>query len=100
MTVYPKQDGFLRELHPETYGTFVRNRVKHTSRAFEAIDDAKRILAELEQAVIDTADGKLPDPGEIASRTHGLRDATDRILVSLIEARLQHQDAQGTPPND
>lgn len=100
MTSYRDRDGFLRELHQGTYGTFVRNRVKHTSRAFEAIDDAKRILAELEQAVIDTADGKLPDPGEIATQTHGLRDATDRILVSLIEARLHHQDAQGIPPND
>ena len=69
-----------------TYATFVRNRKKKTEQAFQAIEDAKRILADLEQITVRAADGKLPDIGETAHLTHGLREAVDRILVGIVES--------------
>lgn len=57
-----------------------------TEQAFQAIEDAKRILADLEQITVRAADGKLPDIGETAHLTHGLREAVDRILVGIVES--------------
>lgn len=71
-----------------TYTTFVRNRNKKTEQAFQAIDDAKRILADLERFAVQAAEGTLPDIGETADKAHDLRSATDRILMSLVEACL------------
>ena len=68
-----------------TYATFVRNRNQKTEQAFQAIEDAKRILADLEQITVLAADGKRPDIGEIAHLTHGLRETVDRILVGIVE---------------
>lgn len=69
-----------------TYATFVRNRNQKTEQAFQAIEDAKRILADLEQITVRAADGKLPDIGETAHLTHGLRESVDRILVGIVES--------------
>ena len=69
-----------------TYATFVRNRNQKTEQAFQAIEDAKRILADLEQITVRATDGKLPDIGETAHLTHGLREAVDRILVGIVES--------------
>ena len=69
-----------------TYATFVRNRNQKLEQAFQAIEDAKRILSELEQFTVRAAEGGLPDIGETAHLTHGLRDATDRILVGIVES--------------
>lgn len=83
-----------------TYVAFIRNRNKKIEQAFQAIDDARRILAELEESVIKSSEGTLPDIGETANRTHALRNATDQILVSLVEASLLPEDGEGIPPND
>lgn len=69
-----------------TYATFVRNRNQKTEQAFQAIEDAKRILADLEQITVLAADGELPDIGETAHLTHGLRESVDRILVGIVES--------------
>lgn len=69
-----------------TYATFVRNRNQKTEQAFQAIEDAKRILADLEQITVRAADGKLLDIGETAHLTHGLRESVDRILVGIVES--------------
>ena len=77
-----------------TYATFVRKRNQKTEQAFQAIEDAKRILADLEQITVRAADGKLPDIGETAHLTHGLREAVDRILVGIVEsATLPNEEA-------
>ena len=77
-----------------TYATFVRNRNQKTEQASQAIDDAKRILADLEQITVRAADGKLPDIGETAHLTHGLRETVDRILVGIVEsATLPNEEA-------
>ena len=69
-----------------TYATFVRNRNQKLEQAFQAIEDAKRILADLEQITVRAADGKLPDIGETAHLTHGLREDVNSILVGIVEA--------------
>ena len=71
-----------------TYATFVINRNKKTEQAFQAIEDAKRILADLERFSVQAAEGTLPDIGETADKAHALRNATDRILMRLVEAYL------------
>ena len=76
-----------------TYATFVRNRNKKTEQAFQAIDDAKRILADLERFAVQAAEGTLPDIGETADKAHALRNATDRTLMSLVEACLVPEGA-------
>lgn len=69
-----------------TYATFVRNRNQKLEQAFQAIEDAKRILSELEQMTVRSAEGNLPDIGETAHLTHGLRNAVDQILVGIVES--------------
>ncbi len=68
------------------YATFVRNRNQKLEMAFEAIEDAKRILAELEQMTVRAANGQIPDIGQTAHLTHGLREAVDRTLVGIVES--------------
>ena len=69
-----------------TYATFVRNRNQKLEQAFQAIEDAKRILTELEQMTVNVAEGNLPDIGQTAHLTHSLRDSVDRILVGIVES--------------
>lgn len=69
-----------------SYTTFVRNKNKKLEQAFQAIEDAKRILSELEQMTVRSAEGNLPDIGETAHLTHGLRNAVDQILVGIVES--------------
>ncbi|MDR3898278.1 MAG: hypothetical protein Q3X95_03340 [Duodenibacillus sp.] len=69
-----------------TYATFIRNRNQRLEQAFQAIEDAKRILSELEQMTVRSAEGNLPDIGETAHLTHGLRNAVDQILVGIVES--------------
>lgn len=69
-----------------TYATFVRNRNQKTEQAFQAIEDAKRILTDLEQITVRAADGKLPDIGETVHLTHGLREDVNSILVGIVES--------------
>lgn len=71
-----------------TYATFIRNKNQKLEQAFQAIEDAKRILADIEQITVDAADGKLPDIGQTAHLTHALRSATDRILVGIVESAI------------
>ena len=82
-----------------TYATFVRNRNQKTEQAFQAIEDAKRILSELEQMTVRSANGQLPDIGQTAHLTHGLREAVDRILVGIVESATLpgRQEAAGRP---
>ena len=72
-----------------TYATFVRNRNQKLEQAFQAIEDAKRILADLEQMTVRSADGQLPDIGQAAHLTYGLREAVDPILVGIVESAAQ-----------
>lgn len=72
--------------HQMSYTTFVRNKNKKLEQAFQAIEDAKRILSELEQMTVRSAEGNLPDIGETAHLTHGLRNAVDQILVGIVES--------------
>lgn len=80
-----------------TYATFVRNRNQKLEQAFQAIEDAKRILADLEQMTVCSANGQLPDIGQTAHLTHGLREAVDRILVGIVESatvpEVNHESA-------
>lgn len=80
-----------------TYATFVRNRNQKLEQAFQAIEDAKRILADLEQMTVHSANGQLPDIGQTAHLTHGLREAVDRILVGIVESatmpEVNHESA-------
>ena len=69
-----------------TYATFIRNRNRKIEQAFQAIEDAKSNLSELEQMTVRSAKGNLPDIGETAHLTHGLRNAVDQILVGIVES--------------
>lgn len=69
-----------------TYARFVRTRNQKIEQAFQAIEDAKRILSELEQMTVRSAEGNLPDIGETSHLTHGLRNAVDQILVGIVES--------------
>ena len=71
-----------------TYATFVRNRNQKLEQAFQAIEDAKRILTELEQMTVNAAEGQFPDIGQAAHLTHGLRNAVDHILVGIVESAV------------
>lgn len=69
-----------------TYTNYVSNRTQKTAQAFQAINEARRILAELEKVTVFTAEGKTLDLGETVHLTYGLRNAVDHILVGLVEA--------------
>lgn len=87
MSFYQKQDGCRdRQM---TYATFIRNKNRKLEQAFQAIEDARSILAELEQVTVRAAEGKLPDIGQTAHLTHGLRDSVDRILVGIVESAIE-----------
>ena len=72
--------------HQMSYTTFVRNKNKKLEQAFQNIEEGKRILSELEQMTVRSAEGNLPDIGETAHLTHGLRNAVDQILVGIVES--------------
>ena len=84
MNFYQNPDGYHDRRM--TYATFVRNRNQKLEQAFQAIEDAKRILTELEQMTVNAAEGSLPDFGQTANLTHSLRDSVDRILVGIVES--------------
>ena len=71
-----------------TYQAFVKQRTGQAAKAFEAIEQARKIIAQLELLTVQTAAGQHPDLAEVAHATHALRGATDQILVSLVEARV------------
>jgi len=71
-----------------SYTNFLRNRNQKLEQAFQAIEDAKRILAELERLTVRAAEGQLPDIGQTAHLTHGLRDSVDRTLVGIVESSV------------
>lgn len=68
------------------YVDLVSYRTKKAAQAFQAIDEARRILADLEQVTVRVAEGKAPDIGETAHLTNGLRKSIDRILVGIVES--------------
>lgn len=71
-----------------SFSGLVKQRSLKSCAALDAIEDARKILEELEQLSIDTVEGRFPDLGIVSEKTHSLREKTDHILVSLIEARL------------
>lgn len=71
----------------QTYQDLIRQRVRSADRAFQAIDESRKILSQLESFVVETVSGEFPDIEFIANLTHALRRHTDEILVGLIEAR-------------
>ena len=71
-----------------SYTTFVRNKNLKLEEAFQAIDEAKRILADIEKFSLESAQGKQTDIEKTAAMTHALRNATDRILVGLVESAI------------
>lgn len=85
MNFYEKQNQH-RERVP--YTRFVRNRNQKLEQAFQAIEDARRLLEELERLTVRAAEGQLPDIGQTAHLTHGLRDSVDRILVGIVESAV------------
>ncbi len=71
----------------QAYQDLVRQRVRSSDRAFQAIDESRKILSQLERFVVETVNGKFPSSESTANLTHALRRHTDEILVGLIEAR-------------
>lgn len=69
-----------------SYIEALRRRNRQSEQSFQAIDEARRILLDLEQITVQVAEGKLPDIGETAHLTHSLRGAADRILVGIVES--------------
>ena len=69
------------------YQNLIRQRVHSVDRVFQAIDESKKILSQLEDLGIKTLNEEFPDIGFIAKLTHALRGHVDEILVGLIEAR-------------
>lgn len=68
--------------------SYVRNKNRKTEEAFQAIDDARRILTDLEKVALDSAHGMDTDIGKTADLTHELRESVDRILVALVESAM------------
>lgn len=65
----------------------VRQRIRSCDRAFQAIDESRKILSQMENFVVETVSGEFPDIEFIANLTHDLRGNVDELLVGLIEAR-------------
>lgn len=74
-----------------TYAKYLKKNIKSCSQVLESIDQAKSILAQLEQIALETTQGNLPDMASVVEKTYSLRQNVDSILVGLVEARL--------PPN-
>lgn len=73
--------------------TILRQRVVSCSGAFQAVDEARKILAQLELYVSETVKGDLPNAEDVARTVHKLRNQADKILVGLFEARvIESQD--------
>lgn len=71
----------------QAYQDLVRQRVRSSDRAFQAIEESRKILSQLESFVVETVNGKFPSLESTAKLTHALRRHTDEILVGPIEAR-------------
>lgn len=71
----------------QAYQDLVRQRVRSSDRAFQAIEESRKILSQLESFVVETVSGDFPDIEFIANLTHDLRGNVDELLVGLIEAR-------------
>ena len=71
-----------------SFATYVRNKNQKTEEAFQAIEEAKRILSDLEKVALSSAQGGVPDIARTAELTHALRGSVDRILVGLVEAAI------------
>lgn len=71
----------------QAYQDLVRQRVRSSDRAFQAIEESRKILSQLESFVVETVSGKFPSLEATANLTHALRRHTDEILVGLVEAR-------------
>lgn len=71
----------------QAYQDLVRQRVRSSDRAFQAIDESRKILSQMENFVVETVSGDFPDIEFIANLTHDLRGNVDELLVGLIEAR-------------
>ena len=71
----------------QAYQDLVRQRVRSSDIAIQAIDESRKILSQLERFVVETVNGKFPSLESTANLTHALRRHTDEILVGLIEAR-------------
>ena len=70
-----------------TYAKYLKKNIKSCSQVLESIDQAKSILAQLEQMTLETSQGNFPEMERIVGKTHALRQELDLILVGLIEAR-------------
>nr|DAH82068.1 MAG TPA: hypothetical protein [Caudoviricetes sp.] len=73
----------------QAYQDLVRQRVRSSDRAFQAIEESRKILSQLEAFVVVTAAGGAPDIKVIAQLSHDLRGNVDELLVGLVEARAQ-----------
>ena len=74
-----------------SFESLIKQRTVSVAKAFDAIERSKKILEALEADAVETAQGGFPDPGDIASRTHELREQVDQILVGLVEARAYYR---------
>ncbi len=77
-----------------TYQCLIRQRVISCAKAFQAIDEARTTLSQLEVFAMQTSNGDLPDVEKIARTVHVLRNKADEILVGLVEARTVPEDKQ------
>lgn len=71
----------------------IRVRVQKTSQAFDAINDARRLLNELELLAAARGNNKTIDLVKTAGLTHDLREDVDKILVGLVESSVGLQEA-------
>lgn len=70
----------------------VKQRTKSLAKAFDEIDRAKALLAEIEADVESAADGGRVDLADFVSKTITLKESRELILVSVIEGASWGQD--------
>lgn len=72
-----------------TYQNLVKQRTQSTARAFQGIDAAREILAQLEGLTARVAEGRYVEIGTLAEKTNAIRAAIDQALIGVVEAAEQ-----------
>lgn len=71
---------------------WINERNKALTKAGEGIVAARKSLDQLEEILGGTVTGNVPDIGQVADTTHGLREEINQILIGLVESSMVKRD--------
>ena len=77
----------------EAFSTqWLKGRNKALARTGDAIDEAHRMLDQIEQLYRDASLGQIPDVGLIVDVCHALGEAKNKILIGFVESNIAPAD--------